>query len=32
MLDIYDKIFELDNNGYAIGVSPLAYVSLDCNR
>ena len=32
MFDFYDRIFELDDSDNAIGVSPLAYVSLYCNR
>lgn len=32
MFDIYEKIAELDDCDNAIGVSPLAYVSLSCAR
>ncbi len=32
MLDFYEKIAELDDCENAIGVSPLAYVSLACAR
>lgn len=32
MIDIYERIAELDAGEYALGVSPLAYVSLTCAR
>ncbi len=32
MFDFYERMKELDNSDNAIGVSPLAYVSLDCAR
>lgn len=32
MFDIYEKFEELDNSDNAIGVSPLAYVTLLCIR
>ena len=32
MFDIYEKFDELDSSDNAIGVSPLAYVSLYCAR
>lgn len=32
MIDIYEEIANLDAGEYAIGVSPLAYVSLVCAR
>lgn len=32
MFDIYEKIAELDDCDNAIGVSPLAYVTLACAR
>lgn len=32
MIDMYEEIAKLDAAEYAIGVSPLAYVSLACAR
>ncbi len=32
MIDIYEKIAELDSDKNEIGVSPLSYVALDCAR
>lgn len=32
MTDMYEKLAELDSDNNAIGVSPLAYVSLVCAR
>lgn len=32
MFDLYERLEELDNSDNAIGVSPLAYVSLTCAR
>lgn len=32
MFDFYERIAELDNDENAIGVSPLAYVTLYCGR
>lgn len=32
MFDIYERIEELDSSDNAIGVSPLAYVTLFCAR
>lgn len=32
LFDIYERFEELDNSDNAIGVSPLAYVTLGCAR
>lgn len=32
MVEIYEEIANLDNNGNEIGVSPLSYVTLGCAR
>lgn len=32
MIDMYEKIAELDNADNEIGISPLSYVTLDCAK
>ena len=32
MIDMYEKIAELDSADNKIGISPLSYVALDCAK